>query len=123
MRWLAVVICALPGLATAEGRNDPFLDCRFEGGRQVTLAENGDLVDWIEDDFQGPTHCTSGTTVICVTQHPEWGPQTLVVTAGTSETEERMRIMPGTALLTTVWFGPNLMSLNLDNGLCQRIGR
>jgi len=111
------------GVCLAEGRNDPFLQCNFEAGRQVTLAENGDALEWREDGFSAQTHCTSGGTVICITEHPKWGPQTLVVANGASAEEQRMKIAAGSAILTTVWFGPEVMGLSQDKGLCQRIGR
>lgn len=49
---LLSVLAATPLLA--EGRNDPFLKCRFDGGRQIVLAERGDAVAWIEDGSDAP---------------------------------------------------------------------
>ena len=124
MRFLLLTLLILVPVAVfAEGRDDPFLECDFESGRQVVLAENGDAFEWREEDHIGAMHCTAAGTVICITDHPEWGPQALVVTNGASEIEERMRIAPGSALLNTVWFGPDVMSLSQDKGQCERIGR
>ena len=124
MRFLLFTLLILAPIAVfAEGRNDPFLQCDFESGRQVVLVEDGDALEWREEDHTGPMQCTLGATVICITDHPEWGPQALVVTNGASEIEERMSIAPGSALLNTVWFGPEVMQLSQDNGRCERIGR
>lgn len=59
------LMAALAGLAAipagAEGRNDPFLRCLFEDGRQVVLAERGDAIDWIEEGVEAEATVTPDT--------------------------------------------------------------
>ncbi len=43
---VSTLLCGTSALA--EGRNDPFLRCVFDDGRDVILAENGDAVEWRE---------------------------------------------------------------------------
>lgn len=110
------------GTLHAEGRNDPFLGCVFEDGRQVILAENGDGIEWQEADLTAVAHCTNGRTVICVIEHPDLGPQALVVATGASEQEQRMRVPAGAALLMSVYFVPEQVASGQQKGLCERIG-
>lgn len=131
MRWVFALLLNTGLLSTglfsagalqAEGRNDPFLGCVFEDGRQVILSENGDAVEWQEADMTAPAQCTSGKTVICVIEHPTLGPQALVVATGASEQEQRMRVPAGAALLMSVYFVPEQLAFGQQKGLCERIG-
>jgi hypothetical protein len=49
----------LPLPVLAEGRNDPLLACSFDNGREVTLAENGDALVWLQGDETLPAGAVS----------------------------------------------------------------
>lgn len=64
MRVVASLLCLLAGPALAEGRNDPFLKCLFEDGREAVLAENGEAIEWLEGDVVSPvTVFSTGTNL------------------------------------------------------------
>ncbi len=47
---LALLLALFPTTTLAEGRDDPFLRCAFEDGRQVILSERGDDFVWTENE-------------------------------------------------------------------------
>jgi hypothetical protein len=46
---IALVFLVIPTATLAEGRDDPFLRCAFQDGREVILSERGDQFVWTED--------------------------------------------------------------------------
>ena len=121
LTFALLLVLAAPALS--EGRNDPILGCAFENGRQVVLAEDGDGFEWREADHTGPAQCSFGATGLCTTDHPIWGQQMLIVASGASEQETRLGVAPGSAVLASVVFAPQTVTLAQQSGLCERMGR
>ena len=89
-RMVFALIATLPALlppgAQAEGRNDPLLLCQFDNGRQVTLAENGDALVWLQGDevlAAGPGSALSQTPLVALqARHADGTVAQLVIRPG-----------------------------------------
>ncbi|NKB28292.1 MAG: hypothetical protein GKR99_12345 [Rhodobacteraceae bacterium] len=80
---LMLLLALLPTATLAEGRDDPFLRCAFEQGRQVILSERGDDFVWTEDG-KGTVaaflrRADGDPLATLYTYLPDRGPQTLTL--------------------------------------------
>lgn len=105
-------LAALP--AGAEGRNDPFLRCTFDGA-EVTLAESGAAILWRDETGEVPARCIGqGADIAGCMADTAGGPSFLALATGNGT------LPPGSASLTRATGAAGLKT-HTTNGTCQAL--
>lgn len=102
---LALGAMAVSGTALAEGRNDPFLKCDFDKGREVILSERGEEFVWTENGKGTRAailkRLDNDPRVTIYTYLPYQGAQMLTLNLDIMTESTRAATPPGSALIVT----------------------